>query len=111
MPYTDPLAPLTAAGLVVTLTPDRRLNVRPSALLTDDLREYIRLHRDAIIGALAAPSTGPYGGPPPPRPTPPTLGLETTSGLREAVPPAFRSGLEHYRWDGTAWTTSTNGVD
>lgn len=63
------LETIRAAGLTVSLTDDRRLFVKPSSLITPELREFAKAHRDELIACLLAEQAAP----PPPPPTPPAL--------------------------------------
>ena len=60
------LTHIRAAGLSVGLTDDLRLIVRPSSLITPELREFAKAHRDELIACLLAEQAVP----PPPPPTP-----------------------------------------
>ena len=72
------LTHIRAAGLSVGLTDDLRLIVRPSSLITPELREFAKAHRDELIACLLAeqavpaasrfPLTEPCHSPPPAAP-------------------------------------------
>lgn len=66
---TQALTHIRAAGLSVGLTDDLRLIVRPSSLITPELREFAKAHRDELIACLLAEQAAP----PPSPPTPPAL--------------------------------------
>lgn len=61
------LETIRAAGLSIGLTDDLRLIVRPSSLITPELREFAKAHRDELIACLLAEQAVP---PPPPPPAP-----------------------------------------
>lgn len=56
------LTHIRAAGLSVGLTDDLRLIVKPSSLITPELREFAKAHRDELIACLLAEQAVP---PPP----------------------------------------------
>jgi hypothetical protein len=47
------LEPLVAAGLMAMVRDDGKLVVRPGERITDELRAYIRGHRDELVAALS----------------------------------------------------------
>lgn len=53
------LTHIRAAGLSVGLTDDLRLIVRPSSLITPELREFAKAHRDELIACLLAEQAAP----------------------------------------------------
>ena len=57
------LTHIRAAGLSVGLTDDLRLIVRPSSLITPELREFAKAHRDELIACLLAEQAVPPPAP------------------------------------------------
>lgn len=53
---------LALSGFELTLTQDGNLMVRPSARLTPELREFVRLHKASILERLANPPAIPHFG-------------------------------------------------
>lgn len=69
---------IRAAGLSVGLTDDLRLIVRPSSLITPELREFAKAHRDELIACLLAEQAAP------PLPLPLALALPPAPALSRA---------------------------
>ncbi len=57
----DVIKSLRSLGLNLELTSERALKVAPASILTPELRDIIRSHRDDLIDWLAA-ATGPLAG-------------------------------------------------
>ena len=57
------LTHIRAAGLSVGLTDDLRLIVKPSSLITPELREFAKAHRDELIACLLAEQAVPPPAP------------------------------------------------
>lgn len=50
---SDLLVPLMHAGLTVQIAEGKQLAITPAERLTDELRQYIRQHKDALLALLS----------------------------------------------------------
>lgn len=86
----NPAQQLQRAGLSLTLTPGGQLLVKPKALITDDVRAFVSMHRAQIVASLLpAANDGDVHG---------NLGngfsVGATGGARPVPPPAQAVPLE-----------------
>jgi hypothetical protein len=67
---TSTLAVLASAGLVLAVSPERKLRVTPASKITPELRVLLTTYRDDLVRWLTTEPSNDNAKPPPPAPEP-----------------------------------------